>query len=290
MPVADLPDADDDAERALRDALRALMGPLATLCVARGLPFAAAEQLLKQAFVHAADQAHPAVLPHRKVSRISTVTGINRREVTRLVQSGRHDAGPARTPAAELFARWVTDRSYCQPDGQPKVLPRIGPAPSFESLAQAVTRDVHPRSLLDELLRLELARLDDDDRVSLVRDAFVPRGDLVRMLGFVGDNVGDHLSSAVHNALRNDRRHLEQAMFADGVPQAALPELGERVRRHWQDLVGALVPHLQSLVDTAATADDACRVRIGLYSFDDATDIVPAPSPARRARRTRDRS
>ena len=39
----------------------------------------------------------------------------------------------------------------------PRALPRVGPAPSFESLAQEVTRDVHPRALLEELLRLKLA-------------------------------------------------------------------------------------------------------------------------------------
>src|SRR5438132_246446 len=73
-------------------------------------------------------------------------------------------------------------------------------APSFESLAHSITRDVHPRTLLEELTRLGLARVDDrDGRVHLLHTAFVPRADRDRMLAFLGANVGDHLAAAVDN-------------------------------------------------------------------------------------------
>ena len=77
--------------------MRALLMPLARLAVARGLPFAAVEGLLKQAFVQVAGEAHPGVLAHRKVSRISTVTGINRREVTRLTLAAKAPVAAANT-------------------------------------------------------------------------------------------------------------------------------------------------------------------------------------------------
>ena len=59
-----------------------------------------------------------------------------------------------------VFAHWRSDKRYRKRGGAPRTLPRVGPAPSFESLAQEVTRDVHPRALLEELLRLKLAVLD----------------------------------------------------------------------------------------------------------------------------------
>jgi len=43
----------------------------------------------------------------------------------------------------------------------------------FEALAQSITRDVHPRSMLDELVRLGLVQHDEDlDSVSLARSEF----------------------------------------------------------------------------------------------------------------------
>ena len=55
-------------------ALRNVLEPLATLAVQRGLPYAAVEELLRRAFIGAADAAHPDVLAHRKVSRLATTT------------------------------------------------------------------------------------------------------------------------------------------------------------------------------------------------------------------------
>jgi hypothetical protein len=269
--------------QALQDAMRALLVPLARLAVARGLPFAAVEGLLKQAFVQAASDAHPGLLAHRKVSRISTVTGINRREVTRLTQA--EPAAPrGRSLVSEVFAHWLSDRQYRHADGSPLALPRQGPAPSFETLAQAITRDVHPRSLLDELLRLELAHVDEStDRVVASRTA-VPRGDSARMLGFLGDNVGDHLRAAVDNVLGGGASHFEQALFADGLSDTTHAWLHEQVLAQWQGLRSSIVPELEQRIAADGLAQPAPtrRWRVGLYSYDDpGAAAAPAAKPAR---------
>jgi hypothetical protein len=261
----------NDAEhQALREALSGLLESLARLAVARGLPYATVEDWLKRAFVHAADQAHPGLPAHRKVSRISTTTGINRREVTRLTQDRLQVAPTRRSLASEVFSHWRTQPPYRARNGQPKVLPRHGPAPSFESLAQTVTRDVHPRSLLDELGRLGLAHWDrESDSVSLTRELFVPHGDPRRKLAFLGDNVGDHLRAAVDNVLGAERTHFEQAVFADGLSVDSLESVRPLVRAQWQDLLAALVPALQERVakDAALRPPPQGRLRVGLYSW-----------------------
>ncbi len=290
--------------------MAAVFAPLAQLVVARGLPYAAIEDALKRAIVDAAAAAHPHVAAHRSVSRISTTTGINRREVTRLTRpapTGRKAApaataagapvrSPARSPASEVFAHWLSDPRYLDRKHAPRVLPRTGAGLSFESLAQEVTRDVHPRSLLDELLRLKLARLDEStDRVSIQRDGFVPTGDQQRMLGFLSDNVSDHLAAAVSNVLGDGHRHFEQAIFADGISATSMQALRVLIGPQWKLLLENLVPPLEKLIeaDTALPVDAQRRVRIGLYAFDESTAPDPqrakpasATAPARRARRT----
>jgi hypothetical protein len=280
---------------ALATALRQLLAPLARLALARGVTHATLDELLKQALVAAADQAHAALPPHRRVSRITTATGIHRREVTRLVGGLREGAAlqapPARSHASELFTHWRTDRSYCDRRGSPAELPRQGPAPSFETLAQAITRDVHPRSLLDELLRLGLAAHDTErDTVRLVREAFVPQGDSARLLQVLGRNVGAHLEGAVDNLLLDNRRHFEQAIFAQGLGEASMAEFRTLVRDQWQATLDALVPALEALIarDAAepAPADAAPparhQVRLGLYTHakpqSGAPDVAP-PAP-----------
>jgi hypothetical protein len=287
-PPADhlpLPPDPGSEQQALHGALVELMASVARLAVARGLPCAAVEEMLRLAFVQAAARAHPGLPEHRKVSRISTTTGINRREVTRLTQAPAQ-AGSVprrRSLASELFTHWRTRPPYRDAEGEPRVLPRQGPTPSFETLAHEVTRDVHPRSLLDELCRLDLATWDEDaDTVALARDAFVPRGDRVRMLGYLGDNVGDHLRAAVDNVLDSDRAHFEQAVFADGLTAESIESMRPAIRAQWQALLAALVPALEARVEADATAQPAPqgRLRVGLYSYQEGTATAPpAPSP-----------
>jgi len=272
--------AEDDA---LIQAMDALLGPLAQLAVAKGMSCAAVEGQLRQAFVRAARDTHPTLLPHRMVSRIATATGLSRREVTRLTQVAA--APPRRRPvAAEVFALWANDAQYRDARGRPRKLPRQGDSPSFETLARSVTRDVHPRSLLDELLRLGLAAHNAaEDSVALVQDAFVPRGDTERMLGFLGNNVGDHLGAAVDNVLGDGRQHFEQAVFADELSLQSIDAMRETIEAQWRAISTSLVPKLKTLIDAdhAAGRPQDQRLRVGLFSYSERMPepASPAPSP-----------
>ncbi len=268
---------------ALLEAVRALLVPLAQLSVARGLSYAAVDEMLRAAFVAAAHAAHPTLPEHRRVSRVSAATGINRREVTRLVAAQQRATPRVRSYPSEVFAHWISDPLYRDRQGRPLRLPRLGPAPSFESLAQAVTRDMHPRSLLEEMRRLGYARQDeDDDHVALQTESAVPRGDRARMDQFLGANVGDHLSAAVANVLGDGRQHFEQALFADGLSEQSLQALRPVIAEQWRALTDVLVPMLERLIDADAQAGVAQeqRVRIGLFSYQAPVDATPATDPA----------
>jgi Family of unknown function (DUF6502) len=278
------PDAHDEDTKALEAAFRRLLVPLTRLAVSKGVPYAAVDEWLRASFVKAAYQTHPELPPHRRASRVSAATGLHRREVQRLLAESDAPAVPAKSVAAEVFAHWRSDKKYLHPDGKARVLPRMGPAPSFESLAHEVTRDVHPRTLLEELIRLNLAQRDPgDDTVSLVRTGFVPSKDLARMAGFLADNVGDHLAGAVANVLGESPGHLDQAVFAEGLSEASMIEVHAMLRTHWKSLADQLVPALESLLErdvNLSLTEARHRVRVGLYHFQ---GPAPAPLPGQQA-------
>ncbi len=279
----------------LAGAVASLLEPIAELAVARGLPFAAVEELFKAAFVEAARRAQPESAGARIVSRVATATGLTRREVTRLVEAeGAGGPPPPRpSPATQVFTRWRADPALRDRRGQPRALPRQGPAPSFESLARSVTQDVHPRSLLDELCRLGLAE-EVGDEVRLVRESVVAGRDSSRAFGFLGSTVGDHLRASVANVLAETPPHVEQAVFADELSAESIVAFREVAKAQWQALLAAAVPKLQALIDADAAAGRLRdrRVRIGLYTYHDAMSDPPsaaapaaAPAPAAKRRR-----
>jgi hypothetical protein len=201
--------------------------------------------------------------------------------VTRLTKSEQPVRPTKPTLATQVFARWTTDQAFRDDNGAPCTLKRQGPAPSFESLARSITHDVHPRSLLDELIRLGLALYDEDhDSVALARTEFVPKGDSRQMLNFLADNVGDHFDAAVANVLKDGHQHFEQAVFADELSAESIEELRPQVLAHWQALRDDLVPTITALIeaDSLAGRPQNRRMRIGLYTFSITTSETESPT------------
>jgi hypothetical protein len=257
------------------------------------MTFATAEEVLKLAFVQEANAVQPGLPEQGNVSQISIATGINRREVKRLIKLEAPERATKQSHASELLARWTTDQDYRSHNGVLTVLNRLGTAPSFEALAQSVTRDVHPRSLLDELIRLDFVTFDENlDRVTLTRTNFVPKSDSQQMLNFLGDNVGDHLNAAIANVLNDGKSHLEQAVFADELSVNSVEALSPLVMAEWNALHEKMVPVITSLIeaDKLAGRKQDQRVRIGLYTFNDTTMDSKASQKNQIARRFRKRA
>jgi len=261
-------------QQALLDAVAQLLAPLAELCVGRGVAIQAVEELLRQAMVAAARGACGDANPSRLTSRISTMTGLTRREVTRIEQAGAPARSASRSIATEVFTCWAFEPAYRDSAGAPMILPRTGPDPSFEALAARITRDVHPRSLLTEMERLGMVALEGDS-VRLLEQTWVPRGDWAQMVGLLGANVGDHLRAATSNVLGHGRRHLEQAVWADELSEQSLDAVRVIAARRWQTLMSELVPELERLMEADRSADRVRnkRLRIGMYGW---TDDMPA--------------
>lgn len=251
------------------------------------MKFPQAQELLKQAFVSAARamQAQPGA---RDVSRVATMTGVTRREVTRLTALQPPIRSERTSPATQLFTRWASDRRLRDSRGRHRSIPRIGKAPSFEAMARATTRDVHPSRLLEELIRLGLVTHNPKlDTVRLARDAFVPDDDNDRLLSLLSRNVGDHFSAGVANVLGERRRHFEQALFLDELSDASVDVAKKLVQAQWRALTAALVPELEDLLaadrrSRAATRSRSPgrRLRVGLYSYDETVTGTPVEVPA----------
>ena len=261
-------------------ALDGVFAPLAQLCLSKGIRIQAVEERLRVAFVQAARDTQPAATSSRVTSRISAATGLTRREVDRLARAPTIALNAPRSPITELFTRWLSDPALRGADNKPTPLPRQGPAPSFEALAQSVTRDVHPRTLLDELCRLQLAALDPvTDQVALLRDAFVPSGDWARMMGYVGDNVGDHFRAAVANVLQDGKQQLEQAIFADELSAESLAETSKVMTDQWRRLLTEVAPQLEKMIekDRQLGRPQDRSIRIGMFTW---SSTMPPVSPS----------
>jgi hypothetical protein len=256
-------------QQALVAVLEQLLSPLAELCLAKGISIQAAEEVMRRAYVRAATEGCEGLNPTRLTSRISTMTGLTRREVARL-QSESVSAPPqTRTVATDVLTYWASQPDYVNKRGSPIRIPRTGEGQSFEALAACVTKDVHPKSILADMVRLGLVTHNEkNDTVALVDTIFVPKKNWPQLVGFIGANVGDHLQASVDNALHGGDRHFEQALLADELSKESLESAKSMITTQWRELLTQLGPQLQALMDQDKALGRAQnqQLRIGLYS------------------------
>jgi hypothetical protein len=208
------------------------------------------------------------------------------------------EAAPRGVPLpSQVFTRWLTARRYRRPDGSPKALPRSGSGASFETLSRELSQDVHPRTVLDELVRLGLVRLEGD-LVVPASASFTPSRRLDELTTLFAANASDHLAAAVHNLTRPGKRFLEQSVFADGLGEGSVEHLREMAVAAWLAAFEAMVGEATGLVekDAAIGADEQHRMRFGVYFYSEPqgggkrSAEVPATATARRTRPIRRRA
>lgn len=269
-----MPSPESRADLTLAAAVRVLT-PLLPLLLREGVTYQRLVAAIKQVLLEEA----PAVLLDSGIrvndSSVSTLTGIHRKDVRSWRSAGR-PRSQARTFSAvmDAFTRWSTDPDYCDSRGRPRVLDRRGDTGSFEALAALVSNDVHPRTLLQELLRLGVAERvagasgNGEDRVRLCADAFVPREGTPEMLQLLSDNVSDHLAAAVQNVLGAAPPMLEQSIHADNLRPQSVERMHALARKTWQGAFQEIVRRATTLREDDAGQEGANqRIRIGMYFY-----------------------
>ena len=230
---------------------------------------------LKKTFLESAIDVLDASATRVNDSSVSTLTGIHRKDVRQWRSVGQ-PRPPAKTFGAvmEVFTRWANDPDYCDQQGRPKALDRVGGPGSFEALAASVSKDVHPHTVLRELIRLGVARHAEtdananSDHVSLCVEAFVPSKGIAEMLQLFSDNVGDHLAAATHNLTESGTSMLEQSVFADNLSPASVAALSALARQIWANAFHDVVRDatLLSEQDRGQSGADH-RIRVGMYFY-----------------------
>ncbi len=238
-----------------------LLSPLCRLMVARGVGFAEFAERLKGHYVQAA-----LALAEGKTtdSRLSVMTGLQRREIARLREFQPKPAKP--NHLSRLVALWQSDPDYAEA-GAPLPLPRTGPAPSFEALALMVRKDVHPRTMLDTLETTGTIGVDDDGQtVHLIETAYLPLGGSEDQLEYLDLNVGDHLAAASENVLGAEPPFFERAVHYSGLSQAQVDTLAARFQVRQMKLLEEINAEAAKM-KTSVSGQGTMRLRAGGYFY-----------------------
>ena len=268
-----------------REALN-LLAPLVRLLIVNGVAYPQFAQALKRVFLDAARAELESSQTRVSDSALSLLSGLHRKDVRSLGSVDELPAASVRALsfATQVFTRWMHDPVYRDEVDQPRVLPlrsRDEATTSFDKLVQAVSKDFHARSVLDELVRLGLVEIRGE-HVRVVAEAFVPAEGLAEAAYYVSANVRDHLAASAANLtqiMSQDRPpFLEHAVFADDISEPSAGELQALARRLWTATVNRMVETATRCVEEDRGLPEekrAMRVRFGAFFYSEAVAQPP---------------
>jgi hypothetical protein len=265
-----------DQSQTLGAAVIRILRALVRILMRYGMSYDEFAELAKRVFVEVAQKDY--ALPGRKqsISRISILTGIYRREVSRLLEvpkiddseiTGRHNR------AVRVIGGWLQDPDYTDVNGQTLDLVLGSDKPSFSHLVRKYSGDIPVRAILDELLRVGAVEVDENERVHLMSRAYIPQHEEADMIAILGADVADFVRTIDYN-LRStgaDNR-LQLKVVYDNLPNESIPELHAMASRRGRNLLEEFNTWLAERdrdINPDSKGTGRVRAGFGIYYFED---------------------
>ena len=268
-----------EPSKALISALKRVLRPLIRFMLANGVTLPFLTQLLKQLYVEVAEEHFALEGKPQTDSRISLLTGVHRKDVRRLRNEPPDTTDTTSTISlgAQIVSNWLSERRYTDGEGHPKVLPmrsKNARTVSFEDLVASVSRqDLRPRVVLDELLRLEIVSVNDEEYIALRHEAFIPPEGSDEQFHYFAQNVRDHIAAAAHNLDANKPAMLERAVTYHGLTDENVVELKELSSQLATEALKAVNRRAKQLKkQSAKRADNDQRINFGTYFYSESEE------------------
>lgn len=257
-------------------ALLRLLKPIIRMMLRNSLTYKEFNQLSKQLFVEVAAEDFGIRGRPTNTSRISMLTGIDRKEIKRIkALLDNHqmmiDAQNNQDTLTRILSGWHADPAYLDKQGRPIALSEQGDTPSFDALAKQYGGNVPVSALLKEMLKSGvIARSDDDKLHALKRYYFPVQTDPTALLR-AGDVMHDMGATLFHNLyvgkvdteepLRFERRATNRQ-----ISPTAVPEFKAFLAKHGQAFL-VLIDNWLS--EHESSQEDGVRLGVGTYLIED---------------------
>jgi len=263
---------------ALTRAVKQLLKPLVGILLDNGLTYGWLSKILKVIYVDVAEVEFSLPDKAQTDSRISLLTGVHRKDVRRLRSEDKDAFEPPSSIflGAQLVAIWTTEAHFLDESGKPAPLARLAGAGrrddsvSFEELVTLVSKDIRPRAILDEWLRLGAVSINQYDEVCLKVDAFIPARGYDEKVYYLGKNIHDHMAAARCNVQSETPPFLERSVYYDQLSDESvkiLAVLSEQKAMELLKELNAVARELQNKDKRKKSADQ--RMNFGVYFYKD---------------------
>ncbi len=259
-----------EVEKRLLRAVRQVLRPLVRILLRNGITAHTFQEVARKEFVDVAHEEFQLDGRKQTVSRVSVLTGLSRKEVSRLQALAPLDTHDQvfRNRAATVLSGWVIDADFHDSKGDPVDLPFDGPSPNFTELVKKHSGDMQPRAVADELLR-NGALLVVEGRYRMHRRGYMPLDDPTAMIDILGTDTAEFIETIDHNIQTRDNKWLQAKVLAENLPEEHVPEFETYSRRLARHVLDELTHWLKARDkgDDFSGDDHRYEIGLGLYQI-----------------------
>ncbi len=254
----------------LSHAVLRILRPLARVLLSHGMAYGAFAELARRAFADEGFQLIERSGKRPTVSAVSAITGMTRKEVSRL----REAAPDATAEAARRYSRairvisgWLNDDEFRAADGEPAVLPQDGDTESFSALVKRYSGDIPPAAMLS-ILQASNNVVVEDGQVVLKERAYIPMATPTDKINILGRDVGELIFTIGHNLeAQSGERFFQRKVSNASIAAEAAREFRELSNRKSQELLEEYNAWLtrHQVDEQQEASEDTTYVAVGIY-------------------------
>ena len=223
-------------------ALTRVMRPLVRMLINLGVDFKDFSEIAKRIYLKESVGVLKEDCKEVTSSALSMVSGIHRKDTSSFLKNPNVESSSTTIGASAamgVVSEWITNPDYLNNCKKPSSLiysaRGIGEK-SFTTLSSRVIKDIRPKTVLEELLRLDLVQFQDEI-VSLKEEAFIPKTDFNEKLNFFSKNISEHVQAAATNVQSEQPPYFERSAVHDGLNEEDIKQIDAYVRDKGMDLL-----------------------------------------------------
>ena len=265
----------ENKDSVIHDALLKLLKPVIRILLRYGYSYRAFNSLAKQLFIDVCYEDF--TIDDRKMtaSRVSVLTGIDRKEVVKLTSAPQDDTQLINRPinrASRVIGGWLQDNDYLNSGGKPITLPIKTDGISFRTLVSKYGGDITYGPILEELLRIGAVKYVGKDKIKLLAEGYVPVSGELDKLKIMGDSVHDLLNTISYNLDAPKYPRYQREVIYCELSQRSINEFKLVSHDKSQKLLLELNEWLANKLDLdkrLEVTEPHTRVGVGIYYIED---------------------
>lgn len=261
----------DKFDKTLSVAVQKLMQPLVRIMLRNGVAYGTLAELVRKAYVDVAYRDFAPKGKKQTISRVSALTGLTRKEVSRLLESGEADVmlEQARyNRAIRVISGWLNDIRYHDDADKPAILPLDGDGVSFAALVREYSGDIPTMAMLSMLQEAGSVSISDH-KVRLVRKAYVPGRDAADKIEILGVDVHELVSTIDHNLVSGPGElRFQRKVAYDNIAPGAVDKLRKLSFRKAQALLELLDGQYAASELEAGSEQEGRYISLGIYYYE----------------------